>query len=181
MPHSFALFVLVALTGGQSIDPQVFVPDKTATLPPPPPQSRSTMPAGAIAVSPDGKSWVASVDGKRRGINFSLGSRHVIRGHGLKGAESAWIMGRRMIFQGMHHVNRGWTTGSVLTLDVKSDDEVVATVTQIRGGEKPWSSTNQGAYPNLTLVLRVAGGGQTITVPLPASSFQCAKGEPNCE
>lgn len=140
-------------------------------------------PHSSIGASHDQKGWIATIDGKGRGrgmyangVQFSLGSEHILRGKGFDGFVSAFLMGMRQV--GRRGV--GQTVGSVLTPIRQSDTELVLRVTQIRAGQVPWSASQHYQDKNTRLKIRTAGGARHIEAYLLDSPYRCTNGEPNC-
>lgn len=140
-------------------------------------------PPSNIGASYDQKGWIATIDGKGReggmyasGVQFSLGSEHVLRGKGFDGFVSAFLTGMRQV--GRRGV--GHTVGSVLTPVRQSDTELVLRVTQIRAGQVPWSASQHYQDKHTRLKIRTAGGARQIEAYLLNSPYRCTDGEPNC-
>lgn len=157
---------------------QVFTPNTVIDAGALPPKPADAVPRGVMHASWDRKGWISTIDGKRSGIQFSLGSEHVIRGAGLANAVQGFIVSSR--------VPRGSTgryesVGSVLTIVRNTDTEVVVRVSQISGGKVRWSSTGHRQVPDVRLILRTDGGGRSFNFQIRGARYTCAAGEPNCE
>lgn len=145
------------------------------------PLAASSAPPGAIAVTPDRRSWIMSVDGKVRGLAFRLGSSHVIRGHGLTRMIGGSIMGLRLIPRtGPHVSTRYQSIGSSLRVKVINDDQLIATVMPNRLGELPWRSDNGYTMKEIDLTLGTSVRAQAMRAQLFDSAYTCTVGEPNC-
>ena len=140
------------------------------------PKPADNLPKEAWIASWDRKSWITSIDGKRSGIRYSLGSEHVIRGGNLGGFVAGRISSSRL----PRGKGKYEAVGSILTLVRQSPTELVVRVTQIAGGPLPWSTSNDMQYPP-RLRIRIAGGGRDIEVAHDRGSrYSCSVGEPNC-
>ena len=148
--------------------------------PPSVPNHRTVGPAGSIARSPDGQSWITSVDGRKSGQEFAAERSFTIRGHGLSTAYTGSIMGSRDDVKPGRKSTRHQSTGSILKIKVISDDEVLATVSRIRAGEFPWASSTNFTDNAIALVLKLSRGQQEIRVPLGGARYTCRSGEINC-
>ena len=156
----------------------VFIPNTTqdAGAYQPPPKPADGVPKGAWVVSWDRKSWITSIDGKRSGIVYSLGSEHVIRGGNLGG----FVVGRIASTRLPRGKGKYEAVGSMLTLVRESPTELVVRVTRIAGGPLPWSESNDKQFPP-RLKIRIAGGGRDLEVVHDRGSrYRCSVGEPNC-
>ncbi|ATY31151.1 Rossmann-fold NAD(P)-binding domain-containing protein [Sphingomonas psychrotolerans] len=158
--------------------PQVFTPNTVVDAGALPPGPADAVPRGVMHASWDRKGWIDTIDGKRSGIQFRLGSEHVIRGAGLANAVQGFITSSRIPRGGG---NKYETVGSVLTIVRNSDSEVVVRVSQISGGKVRWSATGHRQYPDVRLILRTDGGGRNFNFPIRGGRYSCAAGEPNCE
>lgn len=143
--------------------------------------------AGSIKPQPTKEAGtILSVDGQSvtsrnvAGVTFSLGSEHVIRGRGFRNVVGAWLESSRIPLRKEGGGNQYKSVGSVLTVVRQSETELVVRVTQIAGGQLPWSSAGYRQYPP-RLLIRADGGGSEIRNGTPHKSrYSCAVGEPNC-
>lgn len=139
------------------------------------PRPRDGVPAGVLVAAPDRKGWISTIDGKRSGITFRIGSTHVIRGAGFKDTVGAWIVSSRFA----PGSNRAESVGSMLEVVRQTDTMLLVKVTQIRGGKLPWSATAH-RQSGVRLLIRSDGGEREFSVPLRDSHYRCRAGEPNC-
>lgn len=158
--------------------PNVFTPNTVVDAGALPPKPADAVPRGVMHVSWDRKGWIDTIDGKRSGIQFRLGSQHVIRGAGLANAVQGFITSERIP---AGNKNKYETVGSVLTIVRNSDTEVVVRVSQISGGRVRWSATGHRQNLDVRLILRTNGGGRSFNFPIRGGRYSCTAGEPNCE
>lgn len=158
--------------------PGVFTPNSVVDAGALPPRPADAVPRGVMYASWDRKGWIDTIDGKRSGIQFRLGSQHVIRGAGLANAVQGFITSERIPATSK---NKYETVGSVLTIVRNSDTEMVVRVSQVSSGKVRWSATGHRQYPDVRLILRTDGGGRSFNFPIRGARYNCTAGEPNCE